>query len=460
MSEDLHDEIKKIRPKTASFNDNTICDLPENTWSDWVQYDDKKLMVKWNYYNDSNFVIQIHDKQALNDDTDPNNNHIYYTHLQNIIKKDEKGYNYKIKCFKFSNVLREKRKKLILEVHKEIGTDKNKAKDDRDTHHYLLKSLIPALKLLNELGIELKETDFYLIEDKFIIEEANLEKEFKYYGIKPETLVRANKYHEPYTFFMNEVDLNYLLKAVGFIYMYSDEIASKSGKKLTSFKERLFLLGNMFADISRLYSKENPDEIKDELSHKIKRIFPQDMNRSFEMGMLLFDASKYELSIKYFTKALKTDRYYEPALHNMGVAFCLLSRSLDCFSALSDAIVVNPFRADNYYWRAISSFKEGFFLDAIEDLQEAIAINDKFPAYYTLMAEVYCQLENRDEALSLLDKAINLKKDPKYYIKRAKLLFELSCYEDCIDDCNKALKLSPGLSEAKQLKSDAQYKLK
>lgn len=457
---DLNIDLKTTRFKKASFSSGII-DIEENKWSNWVVSGNKKTKIKWNWLNDENNVImQIHDKQALPDEKNPDDNYVYYVHLQNMLR-DSKGYDFEIKEKKFTNLSPERKLQLLKEVNQEMGLPGNYDNFKNDTNRYLLIRMLPALELINQLGIELTESNFYEIKDISILPETEVRAGIKCFGILPETLSKVNKFHAPYTYFFDEIDKNYLINAVGFINTYSSQLAQKSHKKFNSFNEKLFFLSHIFADIDRAYNNSEVEISKQEPSHKIKKYFKYDKNRLLEIGMKMFDAKKYNVSIEYLTKAVKQDPFFEQAWFKLGESFLLEHEWDKAMTALNKAIDLVPQNPKSYYCRGGVFLVKKRYTSAYNDLQQAILLDYEDPGSHSMLAVICIETNNYTEALEHYENAIKLsvRKKDIYLVRRSALYFKMALYEECLADCNTALELNIGNRDAMKMKNKCQSML-
>ena len=452
---DTNINFKEMRKDKHDFSGGI--NIKTDQWSNWGIRDSIQVKLKWNWLNDeNNLIMQIHDKQALRDEKNPDENHVYYVHLEDPFKNKGEEYDFAIKEINITGSYPpEKRRHLIKEVNDKTGL---LGKQERNTNaYYVLKQIMPALVLINKLGAELSESDFYEIQEKKYLPEIEKNAGIKCYGILPETLMRVNKFHAPYTYFFDEGEKMYLLKAVGFINMYSAKQAKKADKRLISFKEKLFISSNVFVSIDRIYNNSVKKLQEKDAKHTLTRHFKYDKNRLYAIGMKLFDAKKYDASIEYFKGAVKLDPFFEPAWIKFGETYGILKQWENGVPPLNKAIDINPFNPTSYDYRGSILLMQGFVNDAYNDLKQAILLDNKGSGHYNMLALICIAMDNNTEALKHYSSAIkySLRKKGELYAKRAVVCYNLALYEDCITDCDAGLKLNPGNEKAIEMRKKA-----
>ncbi|MBL7861467.1 MAG: tetratricopeptide repeat protein [Cyclobacteriaceae bacterium] len=109
----------------------------------------------------------------------------------------------------------------------------------------------------------------------------------------------------------------------------------------------------------------------------------------------------------------------------------------------TNALTINPFSDDAYYWRGSSKFAQANYTDAIMDYNQATEINPNKEEAYYYRAMANHNLEAFQEALIDYDKAIELNPDvATMYYWRGQSKYKLARYEDAILDFSKSLQLN------------------
>ena len=164
-------------------------------------------------------------------------------------------------------------------------------------------------------------------------------------------------------------------------------------------------------------------------------------------------AADYDCQIKELTKAIQTDPRNIEAYYNLALAFQnkgLFKEAIELYSMYISAPVKDRANlADGHNNRAVSLRRLGRHEQALEDLDKAIQLNPKNPAFLTNRGNAYRDLRKFDLAIADYDRAIAV--DPanvSAYIGRGHLHETNGNSAKAVADFTKAIKLKPDEPEA------------
>jgi tetratricopeptide (TPR) repeat protein len=177
-----------------------------------------------------------------------------------------------------------------------------------------------------------------------------------------------------------------------------------------------------------------------------------------------FEKSKqrdYEEAIKYYTKAIQTDKnwganddavgYYglATAYYNRGLAQYTLRNYQDAIADNSQAIKIKPDYASAYFNRGLAQYNLRNYQDAIADYSQAIKITpDDADAYYNRGLAQYT-LRNYQDAIADYNLVLKLKPDDNAYYGRGLAKSKLGDKKGAISDYQKAAELYQKKGETK-----------
>ncbi len=127
----------------------------------------------------------------------------------------------------------------------------------------------------------------------------------------------------------------------------------------------------------------------------------------------------YELANTYISAAISADNE-NATYHWLASEICFLKSDLDAsFTLINRAIVLNPFKEELYYWRAMILNRFGKETVAIGDLTRAICINPSFSDALRLRAKIRMNMGVVEEALKDLKQAQRFELLKQEELKRA-----------------------------------------
>lgn len=116
----------------------------------------------------------------------------------------------------------------------------------------------------------------------------------------------------------------------------------------------------------------------------------------------------YDFALTYITDALMLDEE-NATYHRLAAELCYLQQDyIESFGLINKAIVINPFKEEYYYWRAIILVRLNKLHVAINDLNRSISINPQFTEAYRKRAHLRMRTGEVDAALQDLRTAQRL----------------------------------------------------
>lgn len=113
----------------------------------------------------------------------------------------------------------------------------------------------------------------------------------------------------------------------------------------------------------------------------------------------------YDFALTYIADALQLDEE-NATYHRLAAEICYLQQdNEEAFGLINRAIVINPFREDLYYWRALIFIRFEKLQVAVNDLNRAISINPQYVEAYRKRANLRMRAGEVDSALTDLKNA-------------------------------------------------------
>lgn len=186
------------------------------------------------------------------------------------------------------------------------------------------------------------------------------------------------------------------------------------------------------------------------------------------IGQEYYDKGDYPSAIKYFTGAIKNDKYCPPLVYMWrGVTYLEKLKNSD--SAISDFKKVldfgnkqDPSQIQGRLNLGLAYYRKGMYDDALKIYTELIGMAPDEKTAYFQRALVYQYGNNPQPELALADYTKAIQMDPNYtmaYLNRGSLYVDqLHNYDLAITDFNKTLELEPTNTDAAVNKGIAYYR--
>ena len=207
-----------------------------------------------------------------------------------------------------------------------------------------------------------------------------------------------------------------------------------------------------FSDIG--FAKYQTSEYKEAIiaCDKSHSLNPDESYPLYLLGCIYRAEKNYSLSISYFSKAIAIDKLYD-YFFARGLCKYELEDYEGAIEDLNYAIILENRFKPNYYWIARCKFELRNFEDAFWELNKAFYLNTtcqsinkwylKEDHLFSLRGEIHYELDNYEEAIKDLNKAIEMdSNNDDHFLLRAESKYELDEIEEALDDINKGLKIN------------------
>ena len=195
--------------------------------------------------------------------------------------------------------------------------------------------------------------------------------------------------------------------------------------------------------------------------HQSLQINPNEYNPLYLQGKIYSFKGDYQISIYYFSKALKVKKNFYLFLQR-GIVKCKLKNYEDAINDFKESISLNPEYTPSYYFMADCKYELENYAGAVLDLNCAIGLSDKhnrmdksfnrmdeFFAHsgddllYALRGRCIYEMKHYRDAIEDFSKAIEINSHYLDFFRRAACKFELEDYDSALYDINKSLQISP-----------------
>ncbi len=192
------------------------------------------------------------------------------------------------------------------------------------------------------------------------------------------------------------------------------------------------------------------------------KLNPGYANAYFNLGIAYEKIDLFELAIENYNQCLNLERNYTDALIGRGNIYLYKLNNIE--KAIEDYRVYIKMQPKSFigYLSLAKAYKISKKpLEALENFNMAIKLNDQIEEIYEGRAIVLSELKLYKKSLEDYNKLINLKSDnANYYLLRGVVLSELKKYNEAMKDYEEALKISPQNDEAIFNKGIVSLKLK
>lgn len=193
-----------------------------------------------------------------------------------------------------------------------------------------------------------------------------------------------------------------------------------------------------------LYKKIGEDKINEN---------PDDIKAIVELGAQYLELKEYDKAIKTFNKAVDLDPMAHETFVSIGVAFLRQKNFDEAKKALLRAISINPSNIDAHFNLGAVYLHIGQYDLAEKSLITALEIDKDLGIALGALGSVYLLKGNIEEAVPYLLKASDLNAgDPDVFSNLSWTYLRLGLHETADTYCDHALKLSPGHSNALNLR--------
>jgi protein O-mannosyl-transferase len=136
-------------------------------------------------------------------------------------------------------------------------------------------------------------------------------------------------------------------------------------------------------------------------------------------GNIYFNAGKYDSAYLDYKQATSIDSTYYPALDNMGALMAMRGKYDSALNSLNRCLNIKPDYVSAYRNRALTFMELKRYNDAIRDFESFLKYQPNDPDIYNAIGVCLRMSEKYAEALAIINKALNIKKDPHFYLNRS-----------------------------------------
>jgi tetratricopeptide (TPR) repeat protein len=229
-------------------------------------------------------------------------------------------------------------------------------------------------------------------------------------------------------------------------------------KLIKEYPEKDFVSESYFARGTFYGNNGDYDKSIIDLTEAINRN-PDDAEAHYNRGLSYGYKGDDDKAIEDYTEAIRINSNYADAYNNRGISYANKKEYNNSIKDFTEAIRIKP-NAKAYYNRGLSYSKIGDYDMAIVDFTKAIRIKPDYADAYNDWAWALCSQKKYEEALPLINKAIELDADDSnFYDTRCVVNKGLGKKEDALNDAKKGLKIAKRKSETKML-SELEKKIK
>lgn len=129
------------------------------------------------------------------------------------------------------------------------------------------------------------------------------------------------------------------------------------------------------------------------------------------LGVIALKHDKGQLAIDYFTKALGFDNHNEDARNNLAATFMHHDRFENALMHYDVLLQQAPHNIEYLYNSGVAQMALGHLQEAIDHFETILALQDKHFAALNNLAAIHIRLEQREKAVTLLERAHAAKPD-------------------------------------------------
>jgi tetratricopeptide (TPR) repeat protein len=180
------------------------------------------------------------------------------------------------------------------------------------------------------------------------------------------------------------------------------------------------------------------------------KLNPRYANAYFNLGIAYEKIGLFELAVENYNQCLKLEKNYTDALIGRGNVY--LYKLSNFQKAIEDYTLYIEMQPKSFigYLSLAKAYKiSNRLLEALENFNIGIKLNDVNEDLYVGRAAVLSELKQYEKSLEDYNKLINLRSDnANFYVSRGVVLSELKKYTEALKDYEEALKINPQNDEA------------
>jgi len=175
----------------------------------------------------------------------------------------------------------------------------------------------------------------------------------------------------------------------------------------------------------------------------------QDAQEWFDRASDAFDEGNFTKAIEYYGRAIEQNPEFGYAYNNRAWAYYFLGRYDEALADLNRALELGPVDAPAYYGRGVILEMLGRYDEAIGDYTSAIGLDPGYALAYNNRAWVYALKGDYTRALEDVDKALaSIEEDDLFFLSialttRGNIYRSLERYDEAMTDIERAIELNP-----------------
>lgn len=211
--------------------------------------------------------------------------------------------------------------------------------------------------------------------------------------------------------------------------------------------ENRSLQARSYAQIGQIYfEKGKMDEAADHL-HKAIRFAPEKSRYLYNLGIIYLHRQELEQALAYFQKALAASEKSPQVYRSLALAFEKINREDLAINSLQKALLINPGDIESLFRLGDIHHKNGDLLEAADSFRKITNLtqaNLQTEEALIKLASVYLDMERRNSALDVLERAVQLRPESTMAYLMLGRVYEKSGRRDlAIASWKKALSLAP-----------------
>jgi tetratricopeptide (TPR) repeat protein len=212
------------------------------------------------------------------------------------------------------------------------------------------------------------------------------------------------------------------------------------------------------------------NQYEDAIKHyqKAVKLYPENDNLFFLLGLAHVSLGKYEDALKDFQKAAELNQDNELTFHGMGIAFVNLGKYKEAIETYQKAIALNPANDNYFYQIGMAHGNLGKHEVALKNFQKAIELNQENDEAFYGQGIAFENLRKYKEAIEAFKKAIELNPENPLVFHDLGITFSnLKQYDEAIESYRNAIEIDPkdervynslGMSYLRSGKIDSAFK--
>jgi tetratricopeptide (TPR) repeat protein len=170
---------------------------------------------------------------------------------------------------------------------------------------------------------------------------------------------------------------------------------------------------------AQIFSQEKNYDMAVEYYGEALKINAIDKEAYANRGNIYFDSKKFDLAFNDYKQALSIDSNYYTALDNLGALYSMRGQFDSGLINLNHALTIKPDYVPAYRNRALTFMSLKRYENAINDFETCLKYQPDDPDILNMIGICYRLSGKNQEALAVINKALSVKQDPRFYLNRS-----------------------------------------